>query len=98
MVRKRPKATILVITLLIMFIEKTDICNFADDNTFYKSSPNLSVVLNCSEHDILIVLNWFKLISLKANPQNFEFLVLGGKNISNVSAILWTSLFFPEIK
>ena len=34
-----------------MFIEKTDICNFADDNTLYKSSPNRSVVLNCLEQE-----------------------------------------------
>ena len=39
---------------LTMFIEKTDIGNFADDNTIYKSSPSLSVVLNCIEHDITI--------------------------------------------
>ena len=39
---------------LIMFIEKSDICNFADDNTLYKSSPNLSVVVNCLEHGITI--------------------------------------------
>ena len=38
---------------LIMFIEKNDICNFADDNTFYKSSPNLTVVKTCLAHDIL---------------------------------------------
>ena len=30
---------------LIMFIEKTDMCNFANDNTLYKSSPNLAVFL-----------------------------------------------------
>ena len=42
---------------LIMFIEKTDICNFADDNTLHKSSPSLSIVLNCLEHDITIALN-----------------------------------------
>ena len=40
---------------LIMFIEKTDIHNFADDNTLYKSSPSLSVVLKYLEHDITIV-------------------------------------------
>ena len=43
---------------LVMFIEK--ICNFADDNTLWKSSPSLSVVLNCLQHDITslsIVLN-----------------------------------------
>ena len=56
-----------------MFIEKSDICNFAGSNTLYRSSPCLSVVLNYLEHGITIVLNWFKVISLKANPQSFSF-------------------------
>ena len=59
---------------LIMFIEKSDICNFADDNSLYKSSPSLSIVLNCLQHDITIVLNWFKVNSLKADPKNFNLL------------------------
>ena len=45
---------------LIMVIEKNVICNFADDNTLWKSSPSLSVVLNCLEHGItslLVALN-----------------------------------------
>ena len=41
----------------IMFIDKTNICNLADDSTLYKSNPSLLVVLNCLEHDITIVLN-----------------------------------------
>ena len=64
-----------------MFIENTEICKFADYNTLNKSSPNLSVVLNCLEHDILIVLNWFKVNSSKANPQKFQFMDLGWKRI-----------------
>ena len=72
--------------------------HYADNNTLYKCSPNLSVVLNCVDHGISIVLNWFQLNSLKANPQKFEFMALGGKRVSSISAILWTSLFFPEIK
>ena len=63
-----------------MFNEKTNIYKFADDNTLYKFSPNLSVVLKCLEHDILILLNWFKVNSLKTNRQKFKFMVLGGKN------------------
>ena len=50
-----------------MFIEKSDICNFVDGNTLYNSGPSLSVVLNCLEDDITIVLNCFKVYSLKAN-------------------------------
>ena len=64
---------------LMMFIEKTDICHFADDNTLYKSSPSLSVKLNCLEHDTTIVLNWFKVTSLKSNPPKFQFMFSGGK-------------------
>ena len=64
---------------LFMFVEKSDICNFTDNNALYKSSPSLSVVLNCLEHDITMVLNWFIVSSLKANPQKFQFMVLGGK-------------------
>ena len=62
-----------------MFIEKTDICNFVDDNTSYKSSPSLSVLLNYSEHDITIASNWFKVTSLKANPSKFQFMGLDGQ-------------------
>ena len=52
-----------------MLTEKPEIRNFTD--TSYKSSPSLLVVLNCLEHDILkIVLNWFKVNSLKANPKD----------------------------
>ena len=81
-----------------MFIEKSDTCNFADDNTLYKSSSSLSVVFNCLEHDIAIVLNLFKVNSLKANPRKFQFMFLGGKKISNISAKLKTPIFFPKIK
>ena len=81
-----------------MFIEKTDICNFADDNTLHKSSPSLSLELNCLEHDITIVLNWFKVNSLKANPQTIQFMVLDGEKVSHFSAKLRTPILFPEIK
>ena len=80
-----------------MFTEKTDVCNFADDNTLYKSSPSLSVVLNCLEHDTTIFLNSFKVTSFKANPEKLQFMVLGGEKVSNISAILGTPIFFPKI-
>ena len=85
---------------LIMFIEKTDICNFADDNTLYKSSLSLTVVINCLVHGITIVSNWFKVNSLKffANPQKFQFTVLGGKKVSETSATSRALIFFPKIK
>ena len=78
---KIPQGSILVplifnifINDLIMFIEKTNICNFVDDNILNKSSPSLLVVLNCLEHECTIVLNWFKVNSLKPNtPPKISF-------------------------
>ena len=55
-----------------MFTEKTDICNFADDNILYKYSQNLSVVLNYLEDEVSIVLNWFKVNLIQANNPNSQ--------------------------
>ena len=50
-----PQGSILGPLMFHNFIKKTHIFNFADDNSLYKSSPSMSVVLNCLEHDITIV-------------------------------------------
>ena len=37
-----------------MFIEKTEICNFADDNTIYDCGEDLSNILENLKHDLKI--------------------------------------------
>ena len=64
---------------LFLFIKRSDICNFADDNTLYKCGPNLSKIFKCIEEDMVNTLTWFKVNSLKANPKKFQFMVLGTK-------------------
>ena len=44
----RPLIFSIFVNDLIMLIKKSDISNFAKDNTLYKSSTSLSEVLNCS--------------------------------------------------
>ena len=51
---------------LFLFIEKTNICNFADDNTIYSYNNNLQTVLKNLKHDIINALKWFKVNSLKS--------------------------------
>ena len=48
-----------------MFIEKTEICNFANDNTIYDCGEDLSNI------DLKILLKWFRINSLQANPGKF---------------------------
>ena len=42
---------------IFMFIEKTDICNFADNNTIYDCGEDLSNILENPKHDMKILLN-----------------------------------------
>ena len=57
---------------LFFVIEKSDICNFADDNTSYSCGANL-------KHDAGKLLNWFKINSMKANPEKFQFMIISKK-------------------
>ena len=61
-----------------MFIEKTEICNFADDNTIYDCGEDSSNILENLKHDLKI-LKWFRINSLQANPGKFQFMILGKK-------------------
>ena len=56
----------------ILFIEKSDICNFADDNRLFFCGNNLSVILKSLEHDMKNLLRWFNSNSLKADPGKFQ--------------------------
>ena len=56
------------------------ICNFADDNTLHSCGANLKTVLEKLEHDASKFLYWFKINSMNANPEKFQFMILGKKS------------------
>ena len=62
---------------IFMFIGKSEICNFADDNTSYDCGEDLSNILENLKHDMKILLKWFRINSLQANPGKFQFMILG---------------------
>ena len=41
---------------IFLFIEKSDICKFADDDTLFSCGNNLSVILKSLEHDMKVIL------------------------------------------
>ena len=55
---------------LFLFLERTNICNFADDNTIYSCQNDL-------RYDMVNFFKWFKQNSMKANPKKFQFMILG---------------------
>ena len=62
---------------LLHFIEDTEIINFADDNTIYASDRDITKVAFKLENYLKIILNWFNINSMVANPKKFQFIVLG---------------------
>ena len=65
---------------LFFVIEKSDICNFADDNTLYSCGANLRTVLGNLEQNASKLLYWFEINSMKANPEKFQFMMLSKKS------------------
>ena len=67
---------------LFFVLEKSDICNFADDNTLNSCGANLKTVLENLKHDARKLSYWFKTNSMKANPEKFQFMILSKKILS----------------
>ena len=64
---------------IFSFVEKSDICNFAHDNTIYscgKDLPKIKEDLICTMKNVL---KWFRLNSPKAIPGKSLFFILGDK-------------------
>ena len=70
---------------LFFSIIKSEVCNFADDNTLYSSNRDLDHVFNNLYYELNDVLDLFKFNSLKANPDKFPFLVLEGNKTKSFS-------------
>ena len=63
----------------MFFIYETEVCNFADDTTIYSCSLNYKEAVHKLSNDTHIVLNWFKVNSMVANPGKFQIMFLGFK-------------------
>ena len=57
---------------ICIFTEKSEICNFADDNIIYDCGEDLSNILENLKHDMKILLTWFRMNSLQGNPGKFN--------------------------
>ena len=94
----------LLINDLFLFIERTNICNFADDNTIYSCNINLQTILKDLKFDMQNILKWFKVNSMKPNPKKFQFMIPGKNtrqsitlNINNVKIRESLSVVLPDL-
>ena len=68
-----------IINDIFMFIEKSEIGKFADDNAIYDCGKDLSNILENLKHGMKILLKWFVINSLQANSGEFQFMILQKK-------------------
>ena len=64
---------------LFWFNEQTDVCNFADDTTFYICDNEINEALRRLEHDTLIAIEWFGFNFMKLNQSKCHLLFAGHK-------------------
>ena len=55
---------------LFYLSECTEVCNFADDATFYACDKDPRSLINRMEHDSLLAIEWFKNNHMKLNQEN----------------------------
>ena len=60
---------------IFFFLEKTEIANFADDNTPYCVEDDIMTLLKSLESDTYTVLNWFRFNEMKPNQGKCHLLV-----------------------
>ena len=78
----------LFINDLFLFVERTNICNFADDNTICRCDTELEVVLEDLQHDMIIFLSWFKIRNQKGKILNSPSIILSFSNTLDSPSIL----------
>ena len=61
----------------LLFLQiKSEICNFADDNTLYSCNKELGTIILNLEYDMTNILSWFRYEIVKTNPGKFQFVIL----------------------
>ena len=62
-----------------MFLEETEICNYADDTTIYAYGPKIENVIAHLENDALKLTEWFPNNLMKLNEDKCHLMIFGAK-------------------
>ena len=72
---------------MLWFVEKTDICNFADDSTIHSWAKSVNDVIENLQSNVKIALKWFKDNQMMPKTGKFQFMILR-KNTINISIVI----------
>ena len=61
---------------LFLFVENSEICNYADDNTLTAAVININTIISNLECDIKILRDWFRSNGLLLNEDKCQFMII----------------------
>ena len=65
---------------LFLFLEETEVCNYADDTTIYTCGPNVENVVAKLENDALAISEWFPNNRTKLNEDKCHLMIFDEKS------------------
>ena len=68
-----------------MFVNDTQICNYADDATIYVGDNNIESIIETLESDSLKIAEWFPNSCMKLNADKCYLMIFGDKSNDSFS-------------
>ena len=62
---------------VLLFIQNSDICSYADDTAIYSCNKSLDIITHKLENDCNVALKWFADNFMKLNADKCRLMVLG---------------------
>ena len=76
----------------MFFIKEAELANFADDNTIYVGSKDLTELLEILRKECETAINWFKTNNMIINPNKFQLMIVNfkkdlSKSVLNINSV-----------
>ena len=62
---------------ILLFLQKCDLANYADDSTMYTSDKRVSTIIDSLSHKFTMLSKWFYNNFMVLNPDKCSFMLLG---------------------
>ena len=69
---------------LFLFVQNSDVCNYADDNTLSVADANVSTIIDKLENDIENLRSWFKSNGMLLNGDKCQFLLIESSRATRI--------------
>ena len=79
LIQEGPLSVSVFINDIFYFILKSDLHNYADDNTLSYVHKDLEIVKSVLEEESIILIKWFEENYMQANPDKFQAICIGKK-------------------